>query len=147
MSGTSMSSPYAAGAIALMLEANGDLTPAEAKQILMSTARKPDNASRQWGSSGCIDIHAAVTKALANSAVGNVTADHSSDPVVRRTGDTVGIACRGVFRCTVTSLSGRVLSESEFENTGSITLPATRGVYVVTVFADGIGVRSYKMTV
>ena len=42
-SGTSMSSPATAGVVALMLEANPDLTPADVRSILESTARQDDD--------------------------------------------------------------------------------------------------------
>ncbi len=42
MSGTSMSSPCVAGIVALLLDANPDLTPALVKQILQATAREDE---------------------------------------------------------------------------------------------------------
>lgn len=69
LSGTSMSSPVVTGIVALMLQANPNLTPAQIKTIIQSTARQdeltgsllPDN---QWGY-GKIDALAAVQGALA----------------------------------------------------------------------------------
>ncbi len=55
-SGTSMSSPMVTGIVALMLEANPTLTPAQVKDIIKITAREdlktgdiPDTGSYRWG--------------------------------------------------------------------------------------------------
>ena len=68
-SGTSMSAPATTGVVALMLEANPDLTPSQIKYILQSTARSdnktgsiPPNGSTQWGF-GKVDAWAAVKEA------------------------------------------------------------------------------------
>ena len=69
-SGTSMSSPCVAGIVALLLDANPFLTPAQVKEILMTTARTdeftgPINAPGdvRWGM-GKVDAYAAVQLAL-----------------------------------------------------------------------------------
>jgi len=73
-SGTSMATPHVSGVIALMLEANPNLTPELVKQILRSTAEMPENVdpynpdldpvyNEQWGW-GMVDAYKAVTKAL-----------------------------------------------------------------------------------
>jgi subtilisin family serine protease len=69
-SGTSMSSPCVAGIAALLLDANPFLTPAQVKEILMTTARTdeftgPINAPGdvRWGM-GKVDAYAAVQLAL-----------------------------------------------------------------------------------
>ncbi|HVF33781.1 MAG TPA: S8 family serine peptidase [Candidatus Saccharimonadia bacterium] len=64
LSGTSMSAPHAAGVIALMLEANPQLTWREVKQILEETATNiPGEPSWEAGG-GYINAHAAVRAAL-----------------------------------------------------------------------------------
>jgi serine protease AprX len=60
--GTSMATPYAAGVVALMLDADETLTPDEVKEILTSTAsRMPGRAEWEVGA-GHINAYAAVDK-------------------------------------------------------------------------------------
>ena len=70
LSGTSMSSPAVTGVVALMLEANPNLTPRQIREIIMETARiddktgdLSDSVSVRWGH-GKIDGMAAIEKAL-----------------------------------------------------------------------------------
>ena len=71
-SGTSYATPSVSGIIALMLEANPDLSPAEVKEILKLTAERRGEASapevdpfwnRDFGF-GMVDAHAAVSMAI-----------------------------------------------------------------------------------
>ncbi|MFT7648370.1 MAG: subtilisin family serine protease [Candidatus Poriferisodalaceae bacterium] len=65
MSGTSMATPYVASLVALMLEANPDLTPAQVRSILTTTAddRGPVGWDIEYGH-GLIDPAEAVVTAL-----------------------------------------------------------------------------------
>ncbi|MBO4741389.1 MAG: S8 family peptidase [Bacteroidales bacterium] len=70
LSGTSMASPTATGVVALMLQANPNITVDEVRDIIISTARTDNatgdlhgNCSIRWGY-GKIDAMAAVKKAL-----------------------------------------------------------------------------------
>jgi hypothetical protein len=69
-SGTSMASPHVNGVIALMLEANPNLTPDEVKQIIYDTAEDLGSAGKDnsYGY-GLIDAVDAVNEALATSTV------------------------------------------------------------------------------
>jgi serine protease AprX len=65
MSGASMSVPHVAGTVALMVEANGDLTPEETKQILVETSI--DGGAPGWDNdygAGRADAYEAVREAL-----------------------------------------------------------------------------------
>lgn len=75
--GTSMAAPHVAGAIALMLEGNPNLTQQQVRDIIVNTARAdtftgkiPNN---NWGG-GKLDVHAAF-----NSVAPSFIADHSID--------------------------------------------------------------------
>ncbi len=62
-SGTSFSAPQVAGAIALMLEANPNLTPAQVKEILQRTATPLPAYYRHEVGAGMLNTHAAVLEA------------------------------------------------------------------------------------
>lgn len=65
--GTSMATPYAAGVVALMLDANINLTPDEIREILTSTAsRMPGREDWEVGA-GHVNAYAAVDKAFNRS--------------------------------------------------------------------------------
>jgi serine protease AprX len=64
LSGTSMATPIVAGIVALILQANPNLTPQEVKQIIMETATKVENASKYSVGAGLINPVEAVKKAL-----------------------------------------------------------------------------------
>ena len=64
LSGTSMATPTAAGCAALVLQANPNLTPAQVKEILTSTAEPMQDTPGILGGAGLVDPAAAVRKAL-----------------------------------------------------------------------------------
>ena len=77
MSGTSMSSPATTGVVALILQANPQLSTDQVREILMSTARndvytgplhEADSASPRWGW-GKVNALAAVNKAMQTVSV------------------------------------------------------------------------------
>ncbi len=65
--GTSMATPYAAGVVALMLDANINLTPDEIKEILTSTASRMPGREEWEVGAGHINAFAAVDKAFNRS--------------------------------------------------------------------------------
>lgn len=77
LSGTSMSSPFVAGVVALMLEANPYLTPAQIKDILKETAFQDEYTAASnplITGAGKVDAYQAVLEALNTTGV---TTNHS----------------------------------------------------------------------
>jgi serine protease AprX len=66
MSGTSMATPMVSGAVALLLQAEPNLTPDQVKYRLMATARAFDTPSR--AGAGYLDVYAAVHGSTSQSA-------------------------------------------------------------------------------
>jgi serine protease AprX len=64
MSGTSMATPHAAGIVALMLEANPQLTPAQVKQMIQETATNMPGREAWEVGAGYINAYAAVDAAF-----------------------------------------------------------------------------------
>ncbi|PYS98302.1 MAG: hypothetical protein DMF63_16750 [Acidobacteria bacterium] len=67
ISGTSMATPYTAGVVALMLDADPTLTPDEIKQILTATASRMPGYDDYEVGSGFINAYAAVDKVFNRS--------------------------------------------------------------------------------
>jgi serine protease AprX len=67
ISGTSMATPFAAGTVALMLDADPTLNPDEVKQILQQTASQMPGYDEYQVGSGYINSHAAVDKVFNRS--------------------------------------------------------------------------------
>lgn len=70
MSGTSMATPHVAGIVALMLEANPLLSPAEVKQILEQTATNMPGYETWEVGFGYVNAYAAIDKAFNDTAYG-----------------------------------------------------------------------------
>jgi serine protease AprX len=71
MSGTSMATPHAAGIVALMLEANPRLTPAQVKQIVQDTATNMPGLEPWEAGAGYINAYAAVDAAHGATGYGS----------------------------------------------------------------------------
>ncbi|HEY8228550.1 MAG TPA: S8 family serine peptidase [Pyrinomonadaceae bacterium] len=104
-SGTSFSAPQVAGTIALMLEANPSLTPAEIRDILQTTATPLPPYYEYEVGSGMLNTHAAVLQAVFPN---------------RMIGSWRGTVDRGQIRfasSSITTFSGVVQPTSSFETT------------------------------
>ena len=143
LSGTSMSSPAVTGIVALLLQANPDLTPQEIRNILITTTRNDemtgalhdsDSASISWGW-GKIDAQAAIVEALKDVSVQQVEESQSPlmlfpNPATHSV--TVGTGCGEPIEVHLLSVDGRKLmtqtatAQCHFDLS---SLPA--GVYIV----------------
>lgn len=121
MSGTSMATPYVAGAVALAVEANPATTPAAIRAALAGTAadRGPAGADNEWGA-GLIDVRAFVDAIAGTSPprlnpfpawerrTGSVPTNGSVDVPI-----TVGAADLGVpLALTVTLTTGHLVCDT-----------------------------------
>ncbi|HYP28031.1 MAG TPA: S8 family serine peptidase [Blastocatellia bacterium] len=69
-SGTSFAAPHVSGTIAMMLQANPELTPSQIKSILQETASPMLSYARYEVGSGCLNSYAAVKKAMLGTPFG-----------------------------------------------------------------------------
>jgi subtilisin family serine protease len=148
--GTSVSSPIVAGAIALMLQADSTLTLDQAKQILQTTAITDQNTNafkipgNDWGW-GKLDAYGAVAKILGDIPTKNVLSRTNSSIgiVVLSTGQRRLISIHyhfakpANFRLDLFSLDGhRILSENVPAFGVDLPLSLAKGVYIARVFGD-----------
>ena len=127
LSGTSMSSPIVAGAVALWLQAKPDLTPQEIKDILARTCKHPEDVeypNNNYGY-GEIDVYKGLLYILGvePDAIEDITS-HISDKISFR-------------------LNGRTLTvEHEdgipFEGSNSLTVYTTQGIQVASSLGSSI---------
>jgi serine protease AprX len=68
ISGTSMATPFVAGTVALMLDADVTLTPDDVKSILVATASRMPNYDEWEVGAGYINVHAAVDQVFNRSS-------------------------------------------------------------------------------
>lgn len=147
MMGTSMAAPFASGTVALMLQANPNLTFEEVRTILMETTDKDSyvtNSSNpvQWGA-GKINVLNAVKKAIEYGAgVEGVVADNNDAVVVTSTGNKqyeVTFIGGSYVKATLYNMTGQAVVNASAQD-NNVTIDATgveNGVYILVVESDG----------
>lgn len=145
MSGTSMSAPAVGGIIALWLQANPELSPADVKSILSATCRRIGTATEQSDNLcgyGSIDAYAGLLAALGLNGIENLP---QRQPQGARIAAERGRGVSLVFTepiaeevvVRVYSVSGEMVKTACFERgTSSATIempPHASGVYAVSL--------------
>lgn len=142
MSGTSMASPFAAGVVMLMLEADPTLTVNEVRDILTSTAIRDEQVTSaanqvKWGA-GKLDALSAMKKVLKiDAAIGHVRPDDAERLIVTSSDDAVNLFVAGEtsMKASLFTPAG-VAVASAAADADELTLPTAglnSGIYVLTV--------------
>ncbi|MEO8589664.1 MAG: S8 family peptidase [Flavobacteriales bacterium] len=147
-SGTSMSSPAVTGIVALMLEADPTLSPADIKDIIKLTARTdshtgtiPVGGSTRWGM-GKINAYHAVVQALGLVSVPEID-DHHLTTWPNPASSTVNVLTdltAGSVQLTVSDMTGRVVLAQQQLATPLIMLDSRSwapGVYTLRLEQQG----------
>lgn len=151
--GTSMASPFAAGVMALWLQANPDLTPAQVREIAISTVSKPElqPGNPQWGG-GVLDAAAGLKAARDLASITTPISETSTDSqvLVRNLGNRIfAIDCTSGKIATVSlrDMAGRQVWHADGEAfTGTASLGHLSGAIYIIEAQTSTGHRlTYKL--
>lgn len=147
-SGTSMSSPFAAGVFALWLEANPELKPCEVIEIARSTLRPAPDSDSRWGA-GILDAYAGLTEALRYAGITEVSASsnlpleihHINESHVRINSFTTNIS-----QASVTDISGKcIMSLSPCASECDIDISVLNSGFYIISASNGIVTETRKI--
>ena len=140
MDGTSQATPCVAGIVALMLQKNPELTPAQICQILEETSIKLTPNKSNITGVGRVDALAAVNAVPAWDGMSENTLNVNIFP--NPTHDNFTIQCDGMRRIEVYSMDGRLVKSLLVNGSECVIEGLERGVYLVRMETDeGIVVR------
>ncbi len=140
MDGTSQATPCVAGIVALMLQKNPKLTPAEICRILEETSVKLTPTKSNITGVGRVDALAAVNAVEAYDGINeqSIEAEIFPNPSSR----SFTIVCEGVKRVSVYSVDGRLVKTFEVNEIECRIEGLERGIYLVRMETEkGIVIR------
>lgn len=149
MSGTSMATPVMTGVLALWAQARPEITPQEACEVAVATAKAPSTPSVQWGA-GKLDAYEGIKKVLTLSSVDNVADREDAGLIVKALGDN----CFEVFMpgsdavaATLYSLSGTAVATANGNDTAILDARMLgKGIYLLKA-VNGKNVATSKIVV
>jgi len=143
--GTSMSSPFVAGTLALWLQANPDLTPAQLREILITTADTPSVTPRnpQWGR-GILNAAEGLKRVMETGGICGVSTSDSTLKITKTAPHIYNIACGSgiVSRVSLHNLSGiKVMELTGNDHTVTIDCTHLPGSIYIVEAEDASGKR------
>ena len=144
MDGTSQATPCVAGIVALMLQKNPELTPAEICRILEETSVKLTPTKSNVTGVGRVDALAAVNAVEAYDGIQeqNIEADIFPNP----SSGSFTIHCEGLKRVSVYSVDGRLVKAFEVNGAQCSIEDLEQGVYLVRMETER-GIVNRKVVV
>ena len=140
MDGTSQATPCVAGIVALMLQKNPELTPAEICRILEETSVKLTPTKSNITGVGRVDALAAVNAVPTWDGVEETALNANLFP--NPTHDNVTIQCEGMKQVEIYSIDGRLVQSFSVNGSECLIEGLDCGVYMVRI---GTKVRSVVM--
>ena len=134
MDGTSQATPCVAGIVALMLQKNPELTPAEICRILEETSVKLTPTKSNTTGVGRVDALAAVNVVEAYDGITEQSIEAEIFP--NPSSGSFTIVCEGVKRVSVYSVDGRLVQNQSVKGSECMIEGLESGVYLVRIETD-----------
>ena len=134
MDGTSQATPCVAGIVALMLEKNPELMPAQICQILEETSVKLTPTKSNVTGVGRVDALAAVNAVPAWDGIEETTLN--ADLFPNPTHDNVTIQCKGMKQVEIYSIDGRLVQSLSVNGSECLIEGLDCGIYMVRIETD-----------
>ena len=134
MDGTSQATPCVAGIVALMLEKNPELTPAQLCQILEETSVKLTPTKSNVTGVGRVDALAAINAVPTWDGIKETGLNANLFP--NPTHDNVTIQCEGMRQIEIYSIDGRLVQSLSVNGSECLIEGLESGVYMVRIGTD-----------